>query len=184
MTAITAALAVTAAPAAVAARPGAGLHGWARLDPAGPVPGEDRLTLAVDATARHRAGAGGAAEARGHVTIQHAFPNGDGTFSTSRMEIAIDCLITRGRTTSLTGVVESVTITVPPGYEQPPGSTDSWHPETAFSFYTEDGGQRRIGWRIPRFGDPTAPPAAARCVAPTVDASDFYLVEGGFTVRR
>ncbi|MEU6237584.1 hypothetical protein [Kitasatospora sp. NPDC047058] len=184
--AVLTAVSVAAAPAAAAAAgPKAGLRGWARMDPQGPVAGQDRLTLALDARSRHRAGSEpGSTEARGHATIQHAFPNEDGTFSTNRLEIEIDCLVTEnGRTTAVTGVVQSLTFLVPPGHEQYPPSTD-WHPETAFSFSTDEDGQQRIGWHIPPFNNPSAPPAAAKCVAPTAEPTDFYLVEGGFTPRR
>ncbi|MBP0449034.1 hypothetical protein J5Y04_05685 [Kitasatospora sp. RG8] len=179
--AVLTAAAVFAAPAAsAAAGPNADLRGWARLDTTGPVPKDDRLTLLVDAHSRHRPGSTtGSTEARGHATIRHEFPEG----GVVNAEIDVDCLITRGSTTALTGTVSSLTITMPPGRPQPT-QRDSWHPETAFSFYTDDSGHRRVGWRIPRYDDPTAPPAAARCEVPVRGDADFYLVEGGFTRRR
>ncbi|MFD0273682.1 hypothetical protein ACFVHB_07155 [Kitasatospora sp. NPDC127111] len=184
--AVLTAVSVAAAPAAAAAAgPKTGLRGWARMDPHGPVAGQDRLTLALDARSRHRAGSEpGSTRARGHATIQHAFPNEDGTFSTNRIEIDVDCLVTEnGRTTAVTGTVRSLTFIVPPGHEQPTARPD-WHPDTAFSFSTDANGRQRVGWSIPPYNDPTAPPAATRCVAPLPAPTDFYLVEGGFTPRR
>ncbi|AUY47697.1 hypothetical protein [Streptomyces sp. CB01881] len=179
MAVLTAATVFAAPAASAAAGPKAELRGWARLDTTGPAPKDDRLTLAVDARSRHRPGSTtGSTEARGHATIRHEFPEG----GVVNAEIDVDCLITTGSTTALTGTVSSLTITMPG--QSRPGPAAAWHPETAFSFYTDDSGHRRVGWRIPRYDDPTAPPAAARCEVPVREDADFYLVEGGFTRRR
>ncbi|MGW6912971.1 hypothetical protein ACWGB8_03965 [Kitasatospora sp. NPDC054939] len=174
------------APAAEAAsRPTGGLHGWARLDPYSSTPGADRLTLTIDARTRHRPAPGRPAAARGHAAIEHEFPNPDGTTSTVRIEVAVDCLVTTGATTAVTGRVESLRFTVPPGHEQPPGPAAGWRPETVFSLYTDDSGQRRVGWPLlPDYQDPTAPSTARRCEAPEPTAADLHLVEGGFRLRR
>ncbi|MGF1428517.1 hypothetical protein [Kitasatospora sp. LaBMicrA B282] len=157
------------------------LAGFARLDPRTPTPDtSDRLTLAVDARTDRAADP---ASGRGHATIQHLFRNPDGSWQgTVRIDVSIDCLTTSGPTATVTGTVDSLTFTVPPGQQQPPRAAAGWHPETGFTFSLGGPEAGRIGWTgTPDYRDPSAPPVATRCRAtpPT-----FYLVNGGFAVSR
>ncbi|MGK4580187.1 hypothetical protein [Kitasatospora sp. HPMI-4] len=187
--AIVTAVSAAAAPAASAApKPEHGRHaslrGWARLEPNSTVPSKtEMLTLKVDAHAGNRPGVD-PAPATGHATIQHVFLNADGSWQgTVRAEVSVDCLVTGGPSSVVTGVVDSLSFTVPPGQPELPQPASTWHPETAFSFYTDGNGHNRVGWAIPKYDDPTAPPAATRCVTPAARDSDFYVVNGGFTSR-
>ncbi|MDY0815180.1 hypothetical protein [Kitasatospora purpeofusca] len=159
-------------------RSSASLHGWARLDLFGPVPEPSQLiTLAVDAHATGRPSTGG----RGHATIQHVFDRDTDREFTARAEIRVDCLTERDGTVVLTGSVDSVTYTAGPALDPVPPFPGDWHPEVALGLRHDEQGRLRVGWSgVP--AQPTAPPVATACQAPT-DAG-LHLVRGGFAFRR
>ncbi|MFB8235995.1 hypothetical protein ACFC58_05530 [Kitasatospora purpeofusca] len=168
-----------AAPAdAGTERSSASLRGWARLDLFGPVPEPSQLiTLGVDARTTGRPSTG----SRGHATIQHVFGRGTDREFTSRAEIRVDCLTERDGTVVLTGTVDSVTYTAGPGLDPVPPFPSNWHPEVAFGFRHDEQGRLRVGWSgVP--AQPTAPPVATACQAPTDPG--LHLVRGGFGFRR
>ncbi|GAA2125905.1 hypothetical protein GCM10009759_78100 [Kitasatospora saccharophila] len=179
----------SAAPTGSGASPhGASLHGRVGLSPErGTVPGFGELTLAVDAAAGRRR------DGTGRATLQHEFFNPDGSWQgTVRAEIDVDCLAVTGSgsgsgggggtTAAVTGTVRSLSYAVPPETPEPPRPPSGWHPETALAFSTDGTGRGRGGWSgVPDFNDPTAAPVAVKCAAP---AADFYVIEGGYRLRR
>ncbi|WP_354644529.1 hypothetical protein [Kitasatospora camelliae] len=178
-TALTAAVS-TAASAAPVPAPGGdhrlSLRGWALLNEHGPGPNPgERLTASVDARTVEGRGTGG--RARGHATVQHVFEEG-----TVRVEIAVDCLTVDGAATTVTGTIESTTLTVPAGHTPPTPPPSSWHPEVAITLPTGDAdGERRVGWSGADLLDPTAPPRATRC---TPTDPNLWIIHGGFGLRR
>ncbi|WP_328957293.1 hypothetical protein [Kitasatospora purpeofusca] len=159
-------------------RSSASLHGWARLDLFGPVPEPSQLiTLGVDAHATGNPSTG----SRGHATIQHVFERDTDREFTARAEIRVDCLTERDGTVVLTGTVDSVTYTAGPGLDPVPPFPSDWHPEVALGFRHDEQGRLRVGWSgVP--AQPTAPPVATACQAPTDPG--LHLVRGGFAFRR
>ncbi|MQS13436.1 hypothetical protein F7Q99_14460 [Streptomyces kaniharaensis] len=150
------------------------LHAWTLLNDrgTGPTPHE-RLTTMVDArtTDGH--------EARGHATVRHAFPDG----GVVRVEISIDCLTTGADgAVTVTGPIESIHFTVPPGGTQPAPAPSTWHPETSLTFYPADvTGERRVGWSGANALDYSAPAKATKC-GPT--APNTWVIKGGYTLHR
>ncbi|GAA2991421.1 hypothetical protein [Streptosporangium longisporum] len=169
-TATTATVTVTADAATgrpAAERPATGVvRGSGRI--AYPDPDDD-VRFTVDATVTYRPGEVDpfAGDARGTARVFHHFANAP-TPTTVWADVSVDCVVTGGRSATVTGFVTAASA----------NSADWIGRRVGFSV-TDNGAGRfdRIGWSGPRLaGDPEL----RRCAAP---APFFRVRTGGYTVK-
>ncbi|MFI6508334.1 hypothetical protein ACIBCT_12065 [Streptosporangium sp. NPDC050855] len=130
---------------------------------------DDDVRFTVDATVTYRPGELDpfAGEARGTARVRHHFANAP-TPTTVWADVSVDCVLTGGRSATVTGFVTAAS-----------ANNADWVGQRVGFSVTDNGAGRfdRIGWSGPRLaGDPEL----RRCAAP---APFFRVKAGGYTVK-
>lgn len=164
--ALTVGLAAVPSAAGAASRVGA-VHGSGQVVYSSS--GDDDVRFTIDATVRYPPGtvdpSGG--EATGTARVYHA--NVNYPHLTAWADVRVDCVVTGGRTATVTGFVTDAS----------PAVRADWI-NRRIGFAVTDGGGRkadRVGWTGPPVKNA---PEWPRCMAP---APFFTLRSGGFSVR-
>lgn len=156
---------VAGSPAAERATTGV-VKGSGRIMYADP---DDDVRFTVDATVTYPPGTTDpfAGKAQGTARVFHHFANAP-TPTTIWADISVDCVVTGGRSATVTGIVTATS----------PNNTDWIGQRVGFNVADNGVGRfDRIGWSGPRM---TGDPELRRCTAP---APFFTLKAGGYTVK-